>query len=189
MQTRHRPLLFALALAAVLAAQPSQAQTTASIPQVGEQAPAVTLPGLDGQPVDLASFFDDGKTVLVVLRGYPGYQCGICTRQVTGFFAAAPKFEKEGLKVVMIYPGAAADLSEHAEEFLAGKTMPAGFTMLLDPDYKFTDKYGLRWMAPNETAYPATFIVAEGGEIAYAEISDSHGGRIEAKDALAAAAD
>ncbi len=60
---------------------------------------------------------------------------------------------------------------------------------VLDPDYKFTDKYGLRWMAPNETAYPATFIVAEGGEIAYAEISDSHGGRIEAKDALAAAAD
>jgi len=40
---------------------------------------------------------------LVVLRGYPGYQCGICARQVTGLiakadeFAAAAEYAREGL--------------------------------------------------------------------------------------------
>jgi len=39
------------------------------------------------------------------------------------------------------------------------------------------NKYGLRWEAPNETAYPSTFIINKKGEIVFSKISTTHGGR------------
>jgi hypothetical protein len=39
------------------------------------------------------------------------------------------------------------------------------------------NKYGLRWDAPNETAYPSTFVISKKGEIVFSKISTTHGGR------------
>lgn len=155
-------------------------------PAVGSMAPAVKLPGLDGLPVDLGETFEAGDTVLVVLRGYPGYQCGICSRLATGFVGAAQQFADAGYRVVMVYPGPSAGLAGKAEEFLAGKTLPEPITMVLDPDYEFTNAYNLRWDAPNETAYPSTFVIAQGGEIEWAKVSKTHGGRAGAREVLKA---
>lgn len=160
---------------------------SAGPPEIGDMAPTLRLPEITGDIVELQTTFAKGKTVLVVLRGYPGYQCGICSRQAAGYLNAATDFDAAGLQVVMIYPGPASDLGAHAEEFLRGKKLPKSFLMLLDPDYQFTNTYGLRWDAPRETAYPATFIVEQGGEVAYAKVSNGHGGRVSAKAALEAA--
>ena len=46
--------------------------------------------------------------------------------------------------------------------------------------------YGLRWDAPNETAYPSTFIVHRDGLIRFAKVSRTHGGRASATEVLAA---
>ena len=154
---------------------------------VGERAPAVTLSGLDGLPVAIGGDGADTRTVLVVLRGHPGYQCPLCSRQVTEYAAKAAEFAQSGLRVVLVYPGEASDLGVRADEFLAGRTLPAPITMVLDPDYTLTDAYGLRWDAPNETAYPATYVIAPGGEVTWATVSRTHGGRVKAADALAAA--
>lgn len=181
--TSPRLLTFALALACLVSAAPADAKR----PDVGEFAPKLLLPGLDGTKVDLAKTFRDQKTVLVVLRGYPGYQCGICSRQASGFIALGQQFVDADLQVVMVYPGPAANLEKHAEEFLAEKDLPASFTILLDPDYEFTNLYDLRWDAPNETAYPATYVVEKGGKISFAKVSNGHGGRVEAQAALTAA--
>ena len=61
--------------------------------------------------------------------------------------------------VLLIYPGPAAQLTDHALEFLGRRKLPDNFTLVVDPDYHFTTAYGLRWNAPNETAYPATFVI------------------------------
>lgn len=160
-------------------------------PAIGSMATGVQLPDLDGQLVDLGEVFEAGDTVLVVLRGYPGYQCGICSRQATGFLAAAERFAEAGVRVVMVYPGPSnglggAGLAGKAEEFLAGKTLPEPITMVLDPDYTFTNAYNLRWDAPNETAYPSAFVIAKGGKIEWAKISKTHGGRADARTVLKA---
>ncbi len=84
----------------------------------------------------------------------------------------------------MVYPGPAEDLKARAQEFTANKTFPAGFDLLLDPDYTFTNRYGLRWDAPKETAYPATFVIDRRGVISFAKISNSHGGRTTAAEIL-----
>ena len=154
-------------------------------PQVGDTAPNFSLRTLDDRVVELTSLVERNPVLLVVLRGWPGYQCPLCTRQVQEFVAQAAQFAERNAKVVMIYPGPADGLKAHGEEFLRQKEWPAEFTFLLDPDYVFTHAYGLRWDAPKETAYPATFAIARGGTIRFAHVSRSHGNRLSAARALA----
>jgi len=154
-------------------------------PMVGQMAPDFTLNTLDGKMVSLKELTPKKPVVLVMLRGWPGYQCPICTRQVHDFVSQAGGFEGKA-KVVMIYPGPADKLMEHAEEFLKDKQWPMEFTFLIDPDYSFTKAYGLRWDAKGETAYPSTFIIDSTGKVRFSKISHEHDGRLRAEEALKA---
>jgi len=154
-------------------------------PKVGEVAPNFTLRTLDDKAVALQSLTEKSPVVLIVLRGWPEYQCPICSRQVQEYVAQAGEFAKRGARVLMIYPGPAERLKAHAAEFLRDKQWPAEFAFVTDPDFAVTLQYGLRWEAPKETAYPSTFILERGGKIAFAQVSKSHGGRVSAAKALA----
>ena len=179
---RHVKLVVLGALAAISAAQ---AATSAITPQVGESAPNFSLQTLDARTVELKQLVAEGPVVLVVLRGWPGYQCPLCTRQVHDFVANAAEFGKRNASVVMVYPGPMDQLQARAQEFLQDKNWPSGFVYLLDPDYRFTHAYGLRWEAKKETAYPSTFVIERGGKIRFAQVSHSHGNRLSAARALA----
>lgn len=170
-----RRLLSSIALSS-LAILPLAAAT---IPAVGEKAPGFTLPTLAGQPVQLDALTAEGPVVLIVLRGWPGYQCPLCTRQVQEFIAARADFAAAGARVLFVYPGPADGLQAHAEEFkaLRGDEWPEDYRFALDPDYRFTGAYGLRWDAPNETAYPSTFIIDGAGMVRFAKVSRTHGDR------------
>ncbi len=158
----------------------------AEIPAVGDKAPDFTLQDLEGQDVTLSKLTADAPVVLVVLRGWPGYQCPICSFQVSGLIAQAKQIAEMGARVVFVYPGPGERLGEHAAEFMKSKTLPEGFSYVTDPDYKFTDAYGLRWDAPRETAYPSTFVIDRDGVVQFVTISKTHGGRAKAADVLAA---
>jgi peroxiredoxin len=155
-------------------------------PAVGDAAKDFELSGLDGKAVKLSEVNKKGPVVIVVLRGWPGYQCPLCTRQVGQFLQSADKIKEAGASVVLIYPGPKTGLDEHAKEFVMGKTFPAHFRFVTDPDYAFTNAYNLRWEAPNETAYPSTFVVDKAGKISFAKISMTHGDRSNVSDVLAA---
>jgi thioredoxin-dependent peroxiredoxin len=174
--------LFASAL--VLTSLLHAAETPSTPPKVGEVAPNFTLQTLEDRSVELKSLVQEQPVVLVVLRGWPGYQCPLCTRQVQEFVAKATEFKQRGAKVVMIYPGPAEQLQEHAREFLKDKQWPADFVFLVDPDYLFTNAYGLRWDAKKETAYPSTFVLERGGKVRFAHVSKSHGNRLTAANAI-----
>jgi peroxiredoxin Q/BCP len=148
-------------------------------PKVGARAPDFSLRTLDGGAVQLSREVANGRPiVLVVLRGWPGYQCPFCTRQFAEYLADAPRFETAGARVLFIYPGPSKGLSGHAEAFKAARPMPAVFQLLLDPDFTYTKAYGLRWTAPKETAYPSTFVVDPNGVVTFAHISREHGDRV-----------
>jgi thioredoxin-dependent peroxiredoxin len=173
-----------LSLSLILSAAVAPAATTP--PQVGDTAPNFTLRTLDDRPIELKSIAAKSPVVLVVLRGWPGYQCPVCTKQVHDFATHAAQFKERGAQVVMVYPGSADKLKAHAQEFLQNKEWPGDFLFVVDPDYTFTNAYGLRWEAKSETAYPSTFVIARGGKIEFANISKTHGGRVGAKQAIAA---
>jgi len=155
-------------------------------PKVGEKSPDFTLKSLAGIDVQLSKQVRKGPVVLVVLRGFPGYQCPLCTLQVGELIGKSEMFTSKQASVLLIYPGPAADLQKRAREFVAGKNLPKNFELLLDPDYSFVNRYGLRWDQPNETAYPSAFVIGKDGRIAFAKVSLSHGGRARVSELLAA---
>lgn len=178
-----RPLLLAVFIVFARTASSAAADKP---PAVGDTAADFDLPLVDGTELKLSELRKQGPVVLVVLRGYPGYQCPICNAQAGEFLAQAQKFAAAKAQVVFVYPGNADGLKQHAADFLKNKSLPAGFHFTIDPGLKFIASYSLRWEKPGETAYPATFVIGQDGQIRYALISQSHGGRAKAAAVLAA---
>jgi peroxiredoxin len=170
----------------ILATSVCVGSASAGAPKVGDTAADFTLKTPGGESVRLATLREKGPVVLVVLRGWPGYQCPICTKQVGELIGKSSEIGESKAQVVLVYPGPAKGLEEHAEEFARGKALPKSFHFLVDPDYEFTKAYDLRWDAPKETAYPSTFVVDAGGRITFAKISRSHGDRAKVGDVLEA---
>ena len=177
-------LLFHLFVAPAAKSQP----VVSNPPAVGDQAPDFTLTTIQGKKVRLSEMTAKSPVVLVVLRGFPGYQCPICNQQVHSFVKQAQDFANAGARVILVYPGPAENLGDKASEFVADKKLPENFDLVLDPGYEFTNLYGLRWDAPKETAYPSTFLVDQKGTVFFAKISKTHGGRATASELLEALA-
>jgi peroxiredoxin Q/BCP len=153
-------------------------------PRMGDIASDFTLSTVDGEKAQLSRLRKEGPVVLMVLRGFPGYQCPVCNTQVGQLLASAKKLKELKANVVLVYPGSADGLKQHAEEFIRGKTLPDNFYLVLDPDFAFTNSYHLRWEAKSETAYPSTFVIDSDGKIQFAKISMTHGGRASAEEVL-----
>ena len=188
----HRNFSFARALriagllpALLLGTMFTTASASAQTPAVGSKAPDFTLTTPTGKNVSLAKAQHKETLVLVVLRGFPGYQCPYCQKQVHDFVDHAAEFSAKHATVLLVYPGPPADLDQHAKEFLEKQAeLPANILLVTDPDYKVTNLYGLRWDAPHETAYPSTFVLGGDGTVRFEKISHTHGDRISAQDAL-----
>jgi peroxiredoxin Q/BCP len=178
----NRTVLFVLlAIWAFSIGVPAFAET----PPVGAKAPDFTLSTPSGKAIRMSGVQQGHDLVLVVLRGFPGYQCPYCTRQVHDFVEHASGFATKNTTVLLVYPGPPADLDRHANDFLAKQPeLPPNVVLVTDPDYTVTNLYGLRWDAPNETAYPSTFILDKKGMIVFEKISHAHGDRMSAQDAL-----
>jgi thioredoxin-dependent peroxiredoxin len=155
-------------------------------PKAGAEAPDFELKNLAGETVKLSETTAKGPVVLIVLRGFPGYQCPVCNKQVGQFIAAADKLKAKKANVLLVYPGPSKELQQRAEEFVSGKTLPDNVQLLIDPDYSFTTKYDLRWDARNETAYPSTFVLDKSRKVLFAKISDSHAGRANVDEVMKA---
>lgn len=155
-------------------------------PAVGDKAPDFALRrASNGSEIRLSDVNATTRVALIILRGYPGYQCPFCNRQVHDLIRNAKQLQ--GLRVILVFPGTGADLEVKAKEFMADKPLPPGFELLTDPDYRVTNLYGLRWDKPGETAYPSTFVLEPGGKVKFAKISHSHGDRTTAAEVAAAA--
>jgi len=180
--------LLALAFAALSYSTAAGAETEARTTplEAGDKADDFTLQSLSDEEFALYEHLKKGPVALIVLRGYTGYQCPVCSRQVGDYLAQAEKFAKLNTQVVFIYPGPSEELQARAEEFLDERAMPENFHFLIDPDYKFTNQYSLRWDEPRETAYPSTFVLDQDGVVKLSVISHSHRGRTKADDALKA---
>lgn len=186
-RTRAAILHFAAAVLLSMAVAAS-ALAADKPPAVGEPATDFKLTAIDGGEIQISKVHASGPVVLVVLRGFPGYQCPICNVQVGDLIAAASKLKAHQATVVLVYPGPSDNLQARASEFVSGKRLPANFHLVLDPDYAFTNAYHLRWNAKNETAYPATFVIDKDGKIRFAKVSMTHGDRAKTADVLAALA-
>ncbi len=178
----HFFVLFCLTLSALASTAAADDRKLES----GDKALPFKSTDLEGKAFEFQPDKTGRWTVLIFLRGYPGYQCPLCSRQVGEFLAKAEELSAAHADVVFIYPGLAKDLTTKSKEFLAEKQLPSGFTMVIDQDYEVVNAYRLRWQAARETAYPSTFVIDPTGVIRYSKISHTHGDRAPVKEVLAA---
>lgn len=165
----------------IIAMQP----VSAAGPAIGDAAPDFKLPIVgEDEYLTLKEANESGPVVIVILRGYPGYQCPLCNQQVGAFANRAAALAKLAKKVILIYPGEASMLDKHAEDFVGSRTLPAPLVIVRDPDMKMVSEYGLRWDKSHETAYPAAYVVDKNGRIRWSKISDSHAGRASADEII-----
>jgi peroxiredoxin len=178
-----RAFVLALLSLAVMGAGPAT-QPSLAPPAVGDQAADFSLNTLDGKTVHLADLLKTGPVILIELRGWVGYQCPICNRQVGEFISNSKDVLATGARVVMVY-----QLKDRAAEFISGKTLPDSYFFVIDPDMKFVSDWHLRWDKPGETAYPSTFVIDSKGIIRFVKISHSHGDRATSAEVLKALAE
>jgi len=180
--------LFQSLSALALAASTWSATAADQINKPGQKAPNFVIKMASDARTTLNDLREHRNVVMVMLRGWPGYQCPLCSRQVGSFISKSKEFTQRNAHLVLIYPGPGAKLDEHAKEFLKRirGEWPNGFTFITDPDYKITNLYGLRWDARRETAYPATYVIDQKGVVQFAKVSRSHGGRTNPQEALEA---
>src|SRR5579863_1563839 len=163
---------------------PGSAADRDAPPSVGEKIADFSLMSVDGKQLKLSDELKRGPVVLVLLRGWPGYQCPFCTRQFGDFLAHAKELQSSGARVIMVYPGPGENLKQHVDEFIANRELLPNFHVLVDPDFTFTRSVALRWDAPKETSYPSTFVIDQNLTVRYALVSKTHGGRATADDVL-----
>jgi peroxiredoxin Q/BCP len=175
----------AVGVLVMLTAWPAVSRAQSRTPAVGDTARDFTLADVNNVQVALSAELARGPVVLIALRGWPGYHCPFCVRQFGEFLGRARDLEAAGARVLWVYP-AASRTDIHADGFIANKDVPPFFRLLLDPGYSFTNLYGLRWDAPQETSYPATFVIDRQGVVRFAHVSRSHGGRTAVDDVLSA---
>src|SRR4051812_38429907 len=97
-----------LALTAVIVAGITfQVRAEEQAPKIGDTIQDYEFKTLDGKKLKLTELGGKGGVALIVLRGFPGYQCPICTEQVAELRKRADDFAKAGATVLLVYPGAA----------------------------------------------------------------------------------
>lgn len=105
----------------------------ATLPKVGNMAPAFTLTDQDGNKVSLKDF--KGKKN-VVLYFYPKAMTPGCTVQACGI----RDYKKEFAKTDTVVFGVSPDAPEKLQRFIEKQGL--NFTLLSDPEHKIAEKYG-----------------------------------------------
>lgn len=136
--------------------------THASMPNAGDSAPEITLPGGDGATVSLSSL--RGKPVVVYF--YPKDDTPGCTVEAKGFEALGAEFAKAGAEVLGISPDSPASHCRFQKKY------GLGFRLLSDQEHRAAEAYGV-WVEKSMYGKTymgiqrATFLVDAAGKIAH----------------------
>lgn len=134
--------------------------------------------------LSLSEEYRRGPVVVVMLRGYPGYQCQLCLRQVSSLANRSSSLKALAARVILVYPGDSPDLEKRAEKFKGSRRLPAPLVLVRDDQMKTVRAWGLRWDKHHETTYPATYLVDRNGDIRWKKVSRSHAERSTAEEIL-----
>ena len=132
--------------------------------EVGDEAPAFSLPDADGNTVSLSDY--KGRKVIVYF--YPAASTPGCTKQACDFRDSLAELNYAGLDVVGISPDKPAKLAKFRDA--EGLTFP----LLSDPDKKVLEAWGAfgektMYGKTVQGVIRSTFLVDENGKIKVAQ--------------------
>lgn len=130
----------------------------------GDPMPAITLPDLDGRPVDLAHY--RGRPLLINVWAS---WCGPCIKEMPELERFAREQDKHGTQVV----GLALDTPEAVRDFLA--RIPVSYPIVLDTPGSADASV---WLGNEKGVLPYTVLVAADGTITRQKIGPFVDGEI-----------
>lgn len=147
------------------------------VPKVGEPFPYTQFIGGDGQVVDLARATDRKYSLVVFMRGFPGYVCPYCTAQTAELLNRHDEILSTQTELFIAYPGPADTIPKFLDAVRAhmktdDDSEPA-VPLLMDVDLKAVDALGIR----HHLARPSSFVLDAKGGLVYAYIGESPGDR------------
>ncbi|QPF94374.1 peroxiredoxin-like family protein [Bradyrhizobium commune] len=166
--------------------------------QVGDRAPPISLPGVDGKPFDVAALLAKGPVVVTFYRG--GW-CPYCNLELRAYQNLLPQIAAAGASLVAISPEKPDDTLTTVEKNAltfpvlsdVGQAVGKAFGLV----YTFTDE--LKWAyeafgldipakngAPGEWSLPlsATYVIGTDGIILFADTGVDYRRRTEPLDVL-----
>jgi peroxiredoxin Q/BCP len=149
----------ALVLGAVAIAGVRVIAADSSMPQVGQKAPAFTLPDQDGKTHTLKSF----KGHVLVLAFYPADFTSGCTIEAHTMTAAYKDFQAAGITPIGI---SVQDVKSH-KAFCEKEGIP--YTLLADSQKTAAAQYGVLMQNYGGVANRVTFIVGKKGHVVYVD--------------------
>jgi thioredoxin-dependent peroxiredoxin len=132
--------------------------------EVGDKAPAFSLPDANGNTVSLADY--KGRKVIVYF--YPAASTPGCTKEACDFRDNLPELNDAGLAVVGISPDKPTKLAKFSDD------QNLTFPLLSDPDRKVLTSWGAfgektMYGKTVQGVIRSTFVVDEKGKIAVAQ--------------------
>lgn len=147
-------------------ASPPPARAAVASAGIGDALPAITLPDLDGAPVDLARF--TGRPLLINVWAS---WCGPCVEEMPALAAFAAAQPVDGIQVL----GLALDTPEGVRGFLA--QVPVGYPIVLDTPGPADASVRL---GSTQGLLPYTVLVDARGRIVKRKLGPFAAGEIEA---------
>ena len=167
--------------------------------KVGDEAPAFTLKGPEGNVVSSQELLAKGP---LIVSFYRGVWCPYCNMELQSLQAALPEFEKFGASVVAISPQTAPNSRRSTRE------NKLTFPILSDVKGEVGQAFGLKFSLPDylvdlykslkndlpsfndDPAWtlpmPARYVIGQDGTILYAEVNPDYTRRPEPEDMLPA---
>jgi len=178
--------------------RPIAAEPTATKPlETGQRVPEVTLKGLDGKNVSLASLHQDKPLVIVFFRG--GW-CPICTKHTQQLIKVYPELKEKGFEMIGVSP----DSVESTRANIDKSSIP--FPLYSDSELNATTGFGLAFKVDDATVtkykgfgidlerasgkthhalpIPAIYVVGKDGAVTFAHSNSDYRQRFDAKDLL-----
>lgn len=133
--------------------------------EVGQTAPAFTLPDADGTPTSLKDLLATHGRVLVYV--YPAAMTPGCTTETVDFENALQQLEDAGIAVVGVSPDAPAKLTKFRDKY------DITFPLLSDPDKSMLSEWGAFGEKKNYGktvmgVIRSTFVVESDGTLSFA---------------------
>ena len=144
-----------ISIVGVLALASATATLRAEVPQLGQQAPDVSLPSQDGTQVSLKDF----HSKWVVLYFYPKDMTQGCTIEAHNFQRDLAKYQEANAVIL----GVSVDSTDSHKEFCTKESLT--FKLLADTDKKVVEEYGSLRNPPG-VALRNTFLIDPQGKIA-----------------------
>ena len=121
----------------------------------------------NGSVLNLQTYQDNKRVLMVVLRGFAGSVCPYCTAQTRALMKRIDDFKSADCEVVFVYPGSPSSIPSFLKSVSAlNDTQKKSIRILLDIDLVFIRSLGIE----EKLAKPTSIIVDGKGLVQYAYI-------------------